>query len=279
MKETVKILSLLLFFLICGCTEKIDLPLDTEPTRLVVEGFVKSGYEKPVVYLSESTSYYFNTTPPSVTGATVVLNNGSFNVYLNEVSPGCYTTNDLYYGEPGKIYTLTIDLKTPIGGYSRFTSVSEMEHYTNLDSVVLTFYPDLGEKGLWEARCWFPDYSGPDFYRFHLIRNSEPVTWKLSKWIITDDRFFDGKYVNGEPFTYLSQESENERLEPGDTLDIELHHISRAYYNFIQDAQSELRGSDPLFSGPGANVRGNISNGAICFFEAFPVSRYRLKVY
>jgi hypothetical protein len=37
-------------------------------------------------------------------------------------------------------------------------------------------------------------------------------------------------------------------------------------------------GSNPLFSGPPANVKGNISNGAIGFFAAYTTSRSRIKV-
>jgi hypothetical protein len=90
--------------------------------------------------------------------------------------------------------------------------------------------------------------------------------------LTTDDSFFNGIYAGGVVVSYLDQNSDNEKLVHGDTLTVELSVISREYYYFIQDAQSELRGSNPLFSGPGANVKGNISNGAIGFFEVYPVS-------
>ena len=41
------------------------------------------------------------------------------------------------------------------------------------------------------------------------------------------------------------------------------------YFRYITDAQAELFPKIPLFSGPPANVRSNISNGAIGYFAAF----------
>lgn len=127
--------------------------------------------------------------------------------------------------------------------------------------------------GFWEVKCWFRDAPSSEFYRFDLYRNEHFITQKLSKWLVTDDQFFNGIYAKGIVVSYLDQSSDNEKLISGDTLTVELKSISREYYFFIQDAQAELRGSNPLFSGPGANVGGNISNGAIGFFAAYTLSK------
>ena len=52
-----------------------------------------------------------------------------------------------------------------------------------------------------------------------------------------------------------------------------MNSIGSGYANFIWEAQAEVQGSNPLFSGPPANVKGNIDNGAIGFFAAYSVSR------
>jgi hypothetical protein len=131
---------------------------------------------------------------------------------------------------------------------------------------------------MWEVKCWFQDPPSTDFYRFELLKNNVIITSNLRRWIVTDDRFFNGQYVSGATIAFLNQNREEDRLESGDTLGVELFRISREYYNFIEDAKSELRGSNPLFSGPGANIKGNISNGAIGFFTAYPVSRVKFLV-
>ncbi len=60
---------------------------------------------------------------------------------------------------------------------------------------------------------------------------------------------------------------------PGDTVTLELNSIDQAYYDFVGDAQLEIWGNNPLFSGPPANVRSNIDNDAIGIFTAYSIER------
>ena len=256
-----------------SCTERIDLPLDESSVRLVVEGAITSDTTAHSVYLTQSTSYYYNQKPPVVSGASVNLTDGEDVYELTEEEPGIYRTSSDFHGIEGMTYTLNIKLASPLGGFTDFTARSTISKIVILDFVDLVFYPEYGEMGLWEVKCSLQDSPSSDFYRFELYRNEHLITHKLSKWKITDDTFFNGVYATGIIVDYLDQNSDNEKLIYGDTLWVELNKISREYYSFIQQAQSELRGSNPLFSGPGANVKGNISNGAIGFFAAYPVSR------
>jgi hypothetical protein len=72
---------------------------------------------------------------------------------------------------------------------------------------------------------------------------------------------------------FFDQGEEKEMLVSGDEITVELNTITKEHAGFIWDAQSELWGSNPLFSGPPANVKGNINNGAIGFFSAYSLSR------
>jgi len=279
MRIITKILSgLITLSLLLSCTERIDLPLDEGNIKLVVEGAVTTESRVHSIYLTESTGYYYNQEPPAVIGATVTITDGVSVFILSENSPGVYQTGSDFRGIEGREYTLNIKLLAPLGGFTEFTASSVINTPVILDSADLKFYEEFGEHGLWEVKCWFYDSLSTDFYRFELYRNYHLITHKLGKWIVTDDKFFNGDYVNGGVITYLDQNSENEKLLPGDELIITMGNIGREYFNFIQDAQSELRGSNPLFSGPGANVRGNISNGAIGFFAAYPVSLVKVIV-
>jgi len=275
MMKTLKIiiLQILIITTFSSCTERIDLPLDESSFRLVVEGEVTTDKAAHSVYLTKSTSYYYNQEPPVVTGASVSINDGE-NVYiLPEEEPGIYRTSPDFNCIEGVTYTLNIKLSSPLGGFTDYTASSVTARLVPLDLVTLRYFPEYGETGIWEVKCGLQDSPQADFYRFELYRNRQLITNKLSNWQVTDDTFFNGLYATGIIVDYLDQSSDNEKLVNGDTLTVELNCISREYYSFIQDAQSELRGSNPLFSGPGANVKGNISNGAIGFFAAYPVSR------
>ncbi|HPM92458.1 MAG TPA: hypothetical protein PKZ74_06565, partial [Bacteroidales bacterium] len=54
--------------------------------------------------------------------------------------------------------------------------------------------------------------------------------------------------------------------------------ITEEFYDFVMTLQSETGFQTPLFSGPPANVKSNLSNGAVGFFTAYSVA-YSSKVF
>jgi hypothetical protein len=260
-----------------SCTERIEIKLEESNVRLVVEGSVTTDTMVHRVILSKTTSYYYSQKAPVVSGASVFIRGGSFNVQLHESSPGVYETDSTFYGISGESYTLDIELDSVVGGFKNYSAISVMSGKVSLDSLQLLFHPEWSEEGFWEVKCFFQDPPSADYYRFLVYRNGKLMSDTIDKWFISDDRFFNGIYVEGASVAFLDQGSDDEKLEDGDTVTIELNTITRPYARFIFDAQAELMGSNPLFSGPPANVSGNISNGAIGFFSAYTTSRKKVK--
>jgi hypothetical protein len=225
------------------------------------------------ITLSSTTSYYYNQVAPPVAGAHLQITDGTDVYPLSEEAPGIYRTYPSVYGVVGKTYTLDIKLTSPIGGYSNYEASSTLYPVSHLDSVSLAFHPDWSDNGIWEVKCFVQDPPTEDFYRFMISKNSEMLTDTLNEWFVTDDRFFNGNYAYGAPIAYLRQGKEDEVLLKGDTVMVEINNIGKGFANFIWDAQSEVNGSNPLFSGPPANVKGNIDNGAKGFFAAYSISR------
>jgi len=271
MKTASKLIIIML--MIASCTEIIDLPLDESEIKLVVEGTITTDTTTHTVFLTQTTGYYHNQAPPYVAGARVVIDDGEKSFTLTERWPGVYQTAKNFYGIEGKTYTLKIKLAAPINGFDEFSATSYMNHTVKMDSIKAEFRNEFYGQELWNVRCWLQDSPATDFYRIELLRNNFIITSNIGNWIVTDDVFFNGQYVSGATITFLNQDNEDEKLVSGDTLGVELYRINKEYYNFIMEAQSELNGSNPLFSGPGANIKGNISNGAIGFFTTYPISR------
>jgi len=279
MKNQFKILIILLLSVrLISCTERIDIELDDGSVRLVVEGSVTTDTMSHKIILSKTTSYYYNQKAPSVTGAMVSISTGKEIIQLHEAAPGIYETDSTFFGVEGETYTLDIKLAIPVGGFSRYSATSMMNNEVIIDSLNLLFHPDWSKEGFWEVKCFFQDPQTADYYRFLISRNGKMLSDTLDEWFITDDRFFSGGYVEGTTVAVLDQGSADEKLVNGDTVMVELNSIGRDYAGFLGEAQAELMGSNPLFSGPPANVNGNISNGAIGFFEAYTASRVRVKV-
>lgn len=270
-------LSILIFciisILIVSCTEKIDIQLDDSYTRIVVDGSITTDTMRHSVVLTSTSSYFYNQPAPPVTGALVSISDGTQNFNLSETSPGIYRTSPDVFGIPGKVYSLNIKLANAIGGHSDYSASSTLNPVTPMDSVTLKFHPEWSKKGIWEVKCYVQEPPTVDFYRFLLSKNQTMFTDTLDEWIITDDMFYNGNYTNGLPIGYLDQGSTEQGLRPGDTITAEVNSIGKEYFNFLMEAQTELFGSNPLFSGPPANIKGNISNGGVGFFTAYSATR------
>ena len=260
---------------VLSCTERIDIKLDESYARLVVEGSVTTDTLKHKVILSKTSDYFFNKPPVMVTGAGVTISDGTSTEVLLEESPGIYSTGPSFAGVVGRTYTLNVDLETPIGGFKDYSASSTLLHKAQLDSISLAFHSSWGPDGIWEVKSYLLDPPTQDYYRILISRNSTMLTDTLYEWYVTDDVFFNGNYTNGAGIGYLVQDYHDNTVSAGDTITAEVDGIGKDYANFIWDAQTEIWGSNPLFSGPSANIKGNINNGAIGFFAAYSVTRAR----
>ncbi len=267
------ILSIVVMLIAASCTERIEIELDDNYTRLVVEGSITTDTISHHVKLTKTSSYYYNEKPPAVSGANVSITDGEQTFNLIESKPGIYSTADNIYAIPGRTYTLNITLAAPIGDHLTYTASSYLNPVSQLDSIDLIFHPEWAKKGFWEIKCYILEPPTTDFYRFLIYKNNTPLTDSLSDWFVTDDKFFNGNYNSGASVAFLNQAKDSEALRPTDKVTVEVNNISKEYANFLWEAQAEIRGSNPLFSGPPANVKGNISNGAIGFFSAYSISR------
>jgi hypothetical protein len=265
--------------IVSSCTERIDIQLDDTYTRLVVYGAITTDTTSHYIELSTTTSYYYNEAPPPVTGANVEISDDLGNVEtLAEAEPGKYATSPLFAAVPGRIYTLTIDLAQEINGNKHYIATTGTNMIYPIDSIGLVYQPDWGEKGFYEVTCYYLDRLSKDFYMFNIYKNGELLTDTINNRFVTNDDFFNGNYTNGIGVGYLDQSKEREVIHAGDTITFQGCDITEDYYNFIVTLQSETGYQNPLFSGPPANVKGNISNGAAGFFAAYGVA-YSSKVF
>jgi hypothetical protein len=263
---------------VSSCTEKIDIKLDEGYTRLIVEGTITTDTTAHAISLSHTTSYYYSEPAPRVSGATVTLNDGETEFTLAETEPGIYKTPNDFAGIPGRTYRLNITLASPIGGEDTYSASSYMYPGIALDSIKAAFREDWGEEGFYEVQCYVLDPPSTDFYQFRIYKNDILITDTLSKVLVTDDRFYNGNYTNGIGIGFLDQSKPNEKVLAGDRLSVQTSRITEEYYNFVTELQIQSGYQSPLFSGPPANVKGNISGGAIGFFAAYPVSYSHTKV-
>lgn len=253
---------------ILGCTEEIDIPLDTTFDRLVVEGHLTTDTAAHRIRLIRSSDYYSGKKPTPVTQAIVRISNGEEEIVLDEnpLISGLYETDSGYYGVIGKTYQLDIELQEEIGGFKNFSATNEIKPIGSIDSIQV-FYNEAWD--VFEVRIFAWEPPTIDFYMFEVLKNDVLMTDTLNKKWISDDRFFNGNYTFGVMVGILDNEKPWEAVNPGDKVTLKMSSITEDYYRFVLELQDQtFQFRNPLFSGPPANVRTNIPN-AHGFFATY----------
>ena len=257
---------LISFIGLSSCTERIDIDLDTERVRLVVEGNITDIDDNQFVKLTETADYFSNSPPKTISSADVKINDGEQSFALNEsnTEAGIYLMPDGFSGVQGKTYELSINLKQEVGGYTDYSALSTMPPLSDdIDSISVEWFTQF--QG-WAVRLYAQEPPREDFYMFSGMRNGELITDSIHEVNISDDRLYNGNYTSGAIVLLFNEE----QLEPGDSFTLILSNITKDYASFVTELQTEIQFKEPMFSGPPANVSSNISNGAAGWFTAYP---------
>jgi hypothetical protein len=260
-----------------ACTEPIDIDLDSTYARLAVEGYVNTDSIKHSVILSQTSDYFSNEASPAVSDAFVELSFDGETMQLieNESVPGLYETPYAFRGRIGTTYNLDIsqlDVNRD-GVAEQYHAASTMPGGAELDYIELKYFPTAVGSGYAVFMYAFHPPEQRDWFGFKLIKNGILLTSSLSEYSVLSDDIFDSGYFPGLPVGFLSDDDTQEEVHPGDTVTFELNCIEEAYYNFVNGAQLEIIGYNPLFSGPSANVSSNLNNGAYGIFAAYSIQR------
>jgi hypothetical protein len=271
--------ALVLAVAIAACTEPMDLELDSTFTRLVVEGAITTDTGVHRIHLTKTTDFYHQGSAPGVSGASVRISDGQQIIELNEnpYGSGVYETPDGFFGEVGKSYTLMVELEEDLGNHRNFTASSLLRPTAQPDSIQIVYQPTWGE-GFWEIRLFMWDPPTEDFYKFLTYINNVLITDSLQEVFVLGDRFFNGNNTNGFSAGFLNAMTEDNRISAGDTVTLMVANLTIDHARFLATARTENGFNTPLFSGPPANVQGNIDNGAIGYFAAYQ-PRYVSRVY
>ncbi len=257
-----------------ACTEKYDIRLDDSFARLVVDGSISTDTAVHLVKLTKTTSYFFNEAPPAVSGAQLVLNTPNGKIVLEELNgqPGIYATPENFYALTGADYLLDIRLATDVGGARNYTATTRTPTTAfRMDSIALE-YQLAFDFFLVKLYAWDPPTT--DFYKFDALINGQPITDTASRSLVVDDRFINGNNTNGLAVMFIR----GDELKQGDTLTLVMSSITKDYYDFFQQLRTQSSPSNPLFSGPPANIASNVAVGGLGFFDARSIKRSTLIV-
>ncbi|WP_394776667.1 DUF4249 domain-containing protein [Flavobacterium sp.] len=248
MKKATLLIVLFISIFFTNCEEVVDVNLDTAPPKLVIEAAINwqkgTTGNQQTIKLSTTTGYFENVIP-TVSGATVFIQN-SQNEHFNFTEipkTGRYVCTN-FKPVIDETYTLTVINK---GVTYNATEI--------LKSVApITRVEQNNEGGITgdeiEIRAFYNDPADIDNFYLYKYVYSNKIT---STYYVSEDKFFQGN-------EYFSQ-SDDDELAIGNEIEITHYGISKQYYNYMNILVS-IAGSNTggPFQSPPATVKGNIMN-------------------
>ena len=271
-----KYLLPLLAFILCACTEKVDLRSRSDyHDYLAVEATLTDRPEDPQqIVLSRSISYFHNESQPMVRGASVKVND----VVFQEEEPGIYQAPEGYACESGVEYKLHIRLSE---GNEYEAEATMPEPGFRMDAIDYAFAggKTMDSDSLWTVGVWGHEKEIDSNYLLTHAVNGLYQPFEMA--LVSDDKFFNHNEVVGFPITALMQSELLRKqygdcfkyLEAGDVITLEIWTLDKGYYDFLL-ALTMNSVSIPLFTPQPANVPTNIRGEHVLgYFAVCPVAR------
>jgi hypothetical protein len=250
----------------------MDIELDGTFTRCVIFGSITTDTTSHKITITRTGDFFSNTSPQGISGANVRIWDGENDFILTENpdEPGVYYTESTAYARLDRKYTLFVDNVDLLldGNHSSYQAITEIRPVAEPDSIKVVYIKDW-EGWIVQAFAKDPPET-EDFYKFLIYRNGELHSDSLMNINISDDILFNGNNTNGIPIYFLRSEK---GFTIGDEIMVEFCGITRDYFKYLNEVQTSARPSVPLFSGPPANPRSNLSNGALGYFTAYSISK------
>lgn len=250
MKNSSFVILILSGFLFGSCQKVIDVKLAAEPPRLVVDAaliWVKGTNGKTQSITLSTTSGYFSSEIPKVSGATVFVNNSAntkFDFIEESTQKGKYTCKS-FSPVIGETYTLTV-----ITNGETYKGNEKLIASTTIESVEQR--NDLGiNSDEYGIKTNFQD-SGAQT-NFYLLSYTSPVS-PFPYLEVIDDIFFQGNKAFGL--------FGNDKLKKGDEVQIKFREVSERYFNYMKllTGTAAGGGGGPFQPSPASTIKGNMVN-------------------
>jgi hypothetical protein len=277
-------------FAFSSCTEKIDIKLKSSDIRLVVEGGIN--FDSCYVILSTTMDYFStNDDIPYVSDAHVTITEFDQNMQETKIfvltenpnQKGHYFAVSDAYGKQRHTYRLNISTHEPVGGKTHYTADAFFPPIADrIDSIRAVWDVNMlmvlltgssqdttsGRTG-WNVEVFADDPDGENYYAMIVYKNDTALNDTLTRLLLFDNQMISQTNIGlrGVPMVFVS-DSAGTPIQEGDKVTLEIRGVSKDYYRFINEFGSVYGGSNPMFGGTPANVRGNVSGGAIGYFWA-----------
>lgn len=248
MKNILKYLVVSFCFFLLSCTKVVEVDVATAEPKLVIEASIDwvkgtAGNEQKIK-LSTTTGYY-STTFPTVSGADIAITNSANTVFSFIENPGTgeYTCSD-FHPVIGETYTLKVVLNGEV-----YTATETCIAVPDIENNIVQ--NNAGGFGGDEMEITYYYQDNGDEENYYLHRILSPVS-TYPDYKAQDDERSQGNLMQ----EYFS----DKELKAGDRINIRLYGISKRYYDYFRKLLAASgAGTGPFQTTPGS-VRGNIIN-------------------
>ena len=246
MKNNIYFFFIIIIVSFSGCEKVIDVDLDTAAPRLVIDAQIKwqkgtNGHSQ-IIKLSTTTGYY-ETLVPKVSGATVFVTDSKGNVFnfIETTENGDYKCEQFIPALNGD-YTLTVLYKN-----QAYTATETLKPVPKIEQITDKESDGFSGKYIQINAFYIDNAATDDFYLFRYKASTDIIP----TYDVSEDEFYQGNLIFG---IYIS-----DKLVKGQNIDITLSGISERYFNYMSKIISISSAGGP-FQSPPASLRGNIIN-------------------
>ncbi len=258
--------------LLSSCEDVIDVDVPEDEIRLVIEASINweigTTGENQTIKLSTSTPYFETGTDTAVRDASVIVTNmdtGSIFTFTH-TADGIYTTNSFIPILDNR-YQLNI-----LYNAETYTAEETLVSVAPITDITQTTEDGFDEE-LTEIKFFFTDPGDEENYylaQFETEYDFLPVFQDLK------DEFIDGNelfFFYERDIDFGSEDADEEDLQPGDIVSINIFGISRQYYDYIRLLLEQSESGNPFAATP-APLTGNCINTTN--ETAYPFGYFRL---
>lgn len=277
--DLIPVVLITLFVAFIGCTEVIDVDLNSVNSKIVIDGsltisenIVKED-NMVSVRISKTVDYFNSEEIPKISNAVVEISDSKGNVKtLEEKTPGLYQANvsglNINYGEE---YDLNVKTEN-----ETYTAKSILLKPLVIDSVGYETRKIFGtDQDI--ISVYFYDYpEQEDYAQIKVYQNGEPII--LDQFALYSDAFVNGKNTDLQILLPNDTTTANgKNYKKGDNIEVELITFDKEafQYYFILDDLVNVDVNKAVAVGIASpdNPITNLSNEALGFFGAYSISR------
>ena len=280
---------ILTIIILSSCTAPIDINTRNSEPVVVIYGQLTDENKHQHIRVSGSTPYFAEKTNTAVSDAIVnIISSEGEEFNFLEDENGYYFSEKTFAAKPGITYDLTVKVD-----FNKDGQTETYEASTTILPVITADSIDVKPINIMGYRHFALNFymqeppETDNYYLFIFYVNDSLTNNRISEFLFSDDRMFNGEYIEGATINFFedatdqknltapgADEESNYMISPGDKIRLQIINIEKGYYNFISQCVSEKYGENPFFGGPPSNITTNISNGAVGYFTGFCLQEY-----